>query len=72
MSDPVLIGREYESDLAEHMERVLWGVPGSGKDRAAAMFEICAELIDWKNPEPLPEHLVPDPPPGMRYWLEAE
>jgi hypothetical protein len=70
MGDPVLIGREIEDELADSVENWLWGVPGSGKERAAAVFEACAEIIDWKNPEPLPEHLTPDPPPGMRYWLE--
>jgi hypothetical protein len=58
-----------QGKVADRFEAMFWGDARSGKERAAMVHEIAAEIIDWRNPEPVPERLAPDPPPGLRYWL---
>lgn len=58
-------------DEARILEEYFWGGGEEHrKSQAAQLYANSADIIDWKNPPPVPEHLKPEPPKPMRYWLE--
>ena len=66
-----VFARENEA-MGKFMADYYWGYEGGERARLADLYAISEEIIDWKNPSPIPERLAPEPPSGLRYWLDGE